>query len=154
MVAITFRPATADDARHIGLNLRASDAREVALMRPDLPAPVAVEVSRASSIFSRVAEVDGKTAVIFGVTPSGARLGWGVPWLLATDDAMPVAKRLVRQCRPQVDDMHREFACLHNIVHRENHVSINWLRWLGFTVDEVPCGPRHEFFMFQRTAHV
>lgn len=146
MTTITFRPATSADAAHIGANLRAADLKEVQLTTSTPPAQ-AVEASRGWSVWSRVAEIDGTAAVIFGVTPSHLE-GWGVPWLLATDAAMPVAMRLVRQCRPQVADMHLSYEYLHNQVHRENLVSIQWLRWLGFTIGTVPCGPGEEFLLF------
>ena len=58
------------------------------------------------------------------------------------------ARRLVRQCHTQVADMHLEYEFLHNQVHRENVASIQWLRWLGFTIGTVPCGPGDEFLMF------
>lgn len=146
MTSIAFRDSLASDAALIGSSLRAADLREVQLLSSDPPAQV-VETSRGYSDWCRVAEVDGVPAVIFGVTPSHLP-GWGVPWLLATDDAMPVARRLVRSCRHQVGDMHRIYPNLHNQVHRENIVSIQWLRWLGFTIGTVPCGPGEQFFLF------
>lgn len=147
MQTITFRPATAEDAAHIGANLRAADFKEISLSNPNEQPAALVEASRGWSVWSRTAEIDGVPAVIFGVTPSHLE-GWGVPWLLATDAAMPVARRLVRQCHTQVADMHLEYEYLHNQVHRENVVSIQWLRWLGFTIGTVPCGPGDDFLMF------
>lgn len=147
MPNITFRPATAEDAAHIGANLRAADIKELSLSNPGEAPAALVEASRGWSVWSRTAEIDDVPAVIFGVTPSH-EVGWGVPWLLATDDAMPVARRLVRQCHAQVADMHKEYEYLHNQVHRENVVSIQWLRWLGFTIGTVPCGNDEQFLMF------
>jgi hypothetical protein len=148
MQTLSFRPATEDDARYIGANLRAGDLKEARLMST-LPPPDLLEQSRVSSIWSRTADVDGKPSMIFGLARSHIE-GWGVPWLLATDQFDAINRRLVRRCHIQVAEMHTLFPCLHNIVHRENLVSIKWLRWLGFSIGDVPCGPKSEFFMFWR----
>jgi hypothetical protein len=152
MDAPTFRPATETDARYIGANLRACDLLE-AQMLSSMPMPDLLEQSRAASVWSRVADVDGSPAMIFGITPS-SREGWGVPWLLATDKFSAINKRLVRRCHIQVREMHTHYPNLHNIVHRSNATSINWLRWLGFSIGTVPCGPSGEFFMFWRKENV
>ena len=113
----------------------------------DMPPPELLERSRVASVWSRVADVDGAPSMIFGIARSHLE-GWGVPWLLATDKFDAINKRLVRRCYIQVEEMQMLFPCLHNIVHRENLVSIKWLRWLGFTIGDTPCGPNREFFLF------
>jgi hypothetical protein len=152
MDALTFRPATEADARYIGANLRACDLLEAQLLST-MAMPDLLEQSRAASLWSRVANVDGVPAMIFGLARS-SREGWGVPWLLATDKFNAINRRLVRRCHIQVKEMHTHFPNLHNIVHQDNTVSINWLRWLGFSIGTVPCGPKNEFFMFWRKSNV
>jgi hypothetical protein len=148
MKTITFRPATEADARFIGANLRDIDLKEARLLS-SLPPAELLETSRTSAVWSRVADVDGHPAMIFGISPSHLP-GWGVPWLLATDKFDAINKRLVRSCHLQIEEMQELFPCLHNIIHSDNHTSINWLRWLGFSIGTVPCGPNREFFMFWR----
>lgn len=145
-MSVILRPATRPDALYIGHHLRASDLHEVRCLSPD-PAPDIVETSRNYSDWARTFEINGLPAVIFGVTPS-PKPGWGVPWLLATDAAMAYARGLVRRCHGQVAEMQRLYPNLHNQVHRDNTTSIEWLRWLGFTIGTVPCGPADEFLLF------
>lgn len=143
---ITLRPATVGDAAYIGHHLRASDLHEMKCLT-DLPPAEIVVSSRGYSNWCRVFEIDGLPAVIFGVTPS-SRPTWGIPWLLATEAAMPHARRLARQCHGQVSEMQAAYPNLHNQVHRDNLTSIEWLQWLGFTIGTVPCGPADEFLLF------
>lgn len=152
MQNLSFRPSTEADARFIGAHLRAEDLKEVQLIS-DLAPPELLEQSRTASVWSRVADAEGVPAMIFGIAPSPID-GWGVPWLLATDQFDAINRRLVRRCHIQVKEMHTLFPCLHNIVHHGNQVSINWLRWLGFSIGDVPCGPQSEFFMFWRRVNV
>lgn len=154
MPQIEIRPATQQDALYIGERLRASDAVEVALLAPGEHPARAVDLTRAASIFSRAVDVNGSPAVVFGVSPSWERLGWGKPWMVATDAIRSISRRFLIGSVDQVADMHREFAALHNIVHARNHLSINWLRWLGFTVEAEPCGPAGEFLQFWRKNNV
>jgi hypothetical protein len=148
MTTIAFRPHTLADSIHIGENMRACDRLELALLGQDNPV-AAIYRSAYISTYCEVIDVDGVPAVAFGVAPS-AKAGQGVPWLLATDRATPVAKRLVRSCHAKVQAMHQRYPHLRNIVHADNAVSINWLHWLGFTIGDVPCGPQAKFLMFWR----
>jgi hypothetical protein len=145
---ITFRPATLEDAQHIGANLRAADLKELGMLSPLEPVE-ALEQSLNVSSWCEVAVLDGEPASIFGVSRSHLD-GWGVPWMLATDKFTHVGRKTLTKHRGYVDRMQAEFGKLHNIVHAENHTAINWLRWLGFSIGTVPCGPEQQFFLFWR----
>lgn len=145
---ITFRPATLEDAQHIGANLRAADLKELVLLTPLEPV-AALEQSLKVSSWCEVLEVDGEPASIFGVSRSHLE-GWGVPWMLATDRFTAVGRKTISRHRGYVDRMQAEFGKLHNIVHRENTTAMDWLQWLGFSIGTIPCGPGEEFFLFWR----
>lgn len=145
---LIFRDATAADAEYIGRNLRSADAIEAALLS-DRPAVELVVESMQRSAFCRVSDVDGLPAMIFGVAPSEIP-GLGMPWMVATEPFSKIAMGTARTCFAQIEEMHSHFRALVNQVHRDNAIAINWLQWLGFTVETTPTGPQGAFFSFWR----
>jgi hypothetical protein len=64
-------------------------------------------------------------------------------------------REFIRQCPAYVDRMQARFPRLENFVHAENRLSIRWLKWCGFIIDDVPELINDEdFYLFWRSGHV
>lgn len=146
---ITIRACRAADVEHVAQHLREADRVELAAAQ-SLPPEVAVLECIDYPGWKVAVLVDGRPTIIYGVTAS-ERPGTGIPWLLATDDIHRITRQFIEGCTPEVERMQADFGFLINQVHCDNEISIRWLRWLGFYVDdENPVGPMGQFFNFWR----
>jgi hypothetical protein len=156
MVKIDFRPPTAADIHWVADHLRDADRAECAAVGIT-DGHHAVGSSVACSALSWCAAVDGEPAFIAGAAPLGSMLsGVGAPWLLGTPLAPQHARALMRRYSHYIGQMLNAFPHLLNFVHAENHLSIGWLKRMGFTVHPaVPFGPRGALFhRFEQHHHV
>lgn len=71
----------------------------------------------------------------FGVVSASLLSGVGVPWMLGTDEIRRIRYAVLRESKAYVQMMLDPFDMLENWVDVRNKVSINWLRWCGFTLD-------------------
>lgn len=134
----------------IGYCLRDADVQEIKAMGGGNPVKALTRSANASEM-AWVALWDGVPTVAFGV----ARESWlpnvGNPWMLATDGILAMKTTFVRGSIEFVELMHKPFDILRNYVDVRNKVSVQWLKWLGFTLlPPKPYGPRkklfHEFY--------
>lgn len=148
MATLTFHPATPERIAHIAAHLRQADRAELAITSPGADVVDILRDSVAAARWAIVASVDGRPAIVYGVTPTAEPL-IGTAWMLATDDLCRVTRKFIARCRAEVRLMQQTFAVLTNEVHRDNVLAIRWLEWLGFTIDrERPTGPHGELFVF------
>lgn len=90
----------------------------------------------------------GVVLCVFGVVQHPEDTGVGIPWLMASDEAVTVGKRLVRHCGKKIEELSVGYRLLFNMVYQENRVAIRWLQWCGFTFSSpVPCGPSSAMFL-------
>lgn len=68
---------------------------------------------------------------MFGSVPSSEK-GWGVAWLLCSDELFNYKKEFVKQCPQWVEDMGKGYDYLYNYVDKRNDKSLKWLKYLGF----------------------
>lgn len=146
MAKVMIRYATPEDVHFVAGHLRTSDVIEIRLSQPDSPEE-AVLISFKHSTWTKCALVDGVPTVLYGVSPTEMP-NCGTPWMLATDDILKIKKEFLAGCMAEIDEMLMHYRFLANQVHKENIVSIGWLKKLGFTVDPTPTGPFNEFFNF------
>ena len=110
----------------------------------------ALNMSYETSALRWTVLLDDLPIIMFGAAPI-AVLGGGVPWMLASPEIEQIKYKFVRQSREYVQLMEGEFPHLENYVDARNTVSINWLKWCGFTVcPAAPFGieqlPFHRFY--------
>lgn len=145
-----IRTATIEDAEYIGKNLRHADIVELQDGGSNDPGAEVVQAFR-DSIWSSVAEVDGKPAVIWGIVQSPEK-DTRIPWMLATNGIYKITRRqLLSASISQLCRMEEGGGVLLNFVHAENKRSIQWLQWLGFSISDRPIG---NFLKFWRACHV
>lgn len=87
-----------------------------------------------------------------GVVRNGALVnGTGIPWLLGTKELglnSAVKRAWIKRSSEFLDLMFTVFSKLENMEDLRNKVSLRWLKWLGFTLDEPkPYGKRKLLFV-------
>lgn len=142
-------PARENDARYVANHLRTADFLELTLWQPDAPPEQSVMDSVSASEWCDVVKVDDVPVLLYGLC-SSASPQIGVPWMVATQGIRLISRQFLNGCAERVLQMQDAYPLLYNQVHRENTISINWLRWLGFTVVEKPTGNGGEFFDFYK----
>ncbi len=69
---------------------------------------------------------------MFGVAPShGGKAG--AVWLLGTPGILGISRQFLKESRYWLDHITQGYHMVGNIVHKDNNISIRWLKWLGFT---------------------
>jgi hypothetical protein len=148
-------PAAPEHIPAIAADMREADKREVWASHRHSPAQ-ALESALARSELAWTCLVHARPAFMWGVARQGSLISFvGAPWLLGTPDILTVLTEFLRQSPAYVDRMQERFPRLENFVHAENRLSIRWLQWCGFSVDDVPeLINGEDFFLFWRDAHV
>jgi RimJ/RimL family protein N-acetyltransferase len=152
-------PASPEHVPPVAADMRAADRREVWASHRH----TSEEALRASLDMSELAWtclVEGVPAFMWGAGRKGSLLSFtGAPWLLGTDLFFKASRGLhrefLRQCPAYVERMQERFPRLENFVHAENSLSIRWLKWCGFTLEETPVKIHGEdFYLFRREKYV
>jgi len=145
-MAVDIVPGTDAEMFEVLADLRQIDMLELSLTSAD-PVGSIVRGWKASN-YRGVFRVDGCPVVVFGVTPCAIQAGDGNPWMVATPEIVKVPRQFLQASRHVVDNMRRGFVELRNATHKDNTVSLSWLRWLGFRVSDEPVGPGGVFLIF------
>ena len=141
-------PAIAED-------MRKADRREVWASHRHTPQE-ALEYALSRSELAWTCTIEGVPAFMWGVARQGSLMSVvGAPWLLGTNLFFGAHRKLhrefLRQCPDYVDRMQGCFPRLENFVHAENRLSIRWLKWCGFILDDIPELINDEdFYLFWR----
>lgn len=149
--------ALPEHAADLAPRLREADRREVAAFSGADAGEALMRGVRESSLAWTIIR-DGRPLACFGVAPMSLLGATGVPWLLGSDDVRGISLAFLRGGRMFVESMLARFRRLENYVDARNTVSVNWLRWLGFTVHPaqragVELLPFHRFEM-ERAGYV
>lgn len=141
--------ATYEDVQDLIQRITADDAAE--LRAAGLDVQTCLETTQAQALRWR-----GDLVCLFGVVTHPAIERGGIPWMLCTTTLDSVPRRAMACISDQVVSAWRQqFDHLSNLVHRRNARAVAFVRWLGFSVGDVPCGPGKEFFAFEwRSSHV
>lgn len=134
---VTVEPLAPGHAR-IMPYLRRSDREEMAAASPLYPA-LQIGYSIATSRPGYAVLIHGEPVALFGA--SGGQDGTGVPWLLATDEIERHGLAFYRASKKFIAEMRGMYDYLENYVDERNVLSVRWLRWAGFEMDDaVPFG--------------
>jgi hypothetical protein len=132
--AVEIRPLRDEDLLHLATRLRDMDRIEVHSLMPDRSIAEALLFSGRASIRSCSGFWKGDLVACWGIVPMQPGSTEGTPWLLATDaiDTPEVQRAFIRHGAEQLRRLSGGFHRLWNLVHRENAISIRWLRFMGF----------------------
>lgn len=79
---------------------------------------------------------DGKLIAVFGIVTISAISRTGSPWMIASKEIEDHQIMFLRACRWVMDDLKHGYESLYNYVDNDNMMSIQWLKWLGFKLEE------------------
>lgn len=133
-------PTVYFDAQYLAPRMRQADVDEVYAMSGVSPLE-ALEQSVAASPDPRTGFMEGQIACMFGVAehPMTALNSVGIPWLLTSDLISDHSLAFLRGSCDYIQEMRERYALLCNFVDARNTVSIEWLKWLGFEIQEPIC---------------
>jgi hypothetical protein len=148
---IEIRDVEPGDIDMLVENMRKHDIQEVnAATRMGIRNAVKTSVNLSS--YSKTGLVNDELVCMWGVCPISLISGSGSPWMLGTDLINEKQRIFLRRSKPWLDDIRKDYRYLENFVDERNVMSIKWLKWLGFEMDEAePYGihgePFHKFTM-------
>lgn len=147
--------AMSDHIPAIAQNMRRADRREVWASHRHSPGE-ALEHALQGSELAWTCFVHGQPAFMWGVARQGSLISrTGAPWLLGTEGLYAVRRDFLKQSRFYVGMMQSRFSRLENYVHAGNALSMRWLKWCGFTVENDATLINGEpFYLFWRERHV
>ena len=136
----------------IAADMRPSDVRELWAAHRHTPTESLTQ-AMLSSDYHSIVIVEGEPVAALGLRVSSYLSGEGVPWFLSTNAALKHKREFLINGRSVVLSMLDITPHLVNYVHAENKLSIRWLKWLGFTVDDPVESPlsKELFHKFHRT---
>ncbi len=144
---IKIVPPTQELVEAIAADMREADRVEVWASNHHTPLE-SLEKGWHMSDFAAVAvDEDGVALAMFGLVRRSILTDVGVAWALASNEAMKHRSGFLKMAIPVRDEMLTICPHLCNMVHGKNKRSIQWLKRLGFTIDDpVPYGPDGELF--------
>lgn len=95
----------------------------------------------------------GTPLCVFGLAQSPTHESVGLPWMLGTIHIKKHQRSFLAHSRRVVAGMQDEYPNLTNMVDARNVVAMNWLRYLGFSIDTegaIVTARGHTFHVFQR----
>lgn len=143
---VEFKKPTPELIQYIADNMRQADIDEVTAASNVTPLQ-AIEGGVEVSSFSSVAVIDGDVVAIMGVVKNSTLTDNGIPWLLGTDNIVKHRREFLDASPSVLEAMTDVCPNLVNHVYVKNTVSIRWLKWLGFKIEEAkPFGVNGELF--------
>ena len=126
--------------RHAAItpHIRRADAMEI-WAAEGAPAWIGIASTIAMTEIGWAVELHGEQVAIFGVCRSGEDSG--IAWLIATDVIEEYPVHFYRVSRRIIARLKDRYAYLENWVDARNKLSLRWLAWAGFTIeDPAPWG--------------
>jgi len=131
---ISIRPFTQLDLLALAtLHLRKSDQEEIKAALGKTPNIALVDSACKADEVHLILE-DNEVIGVFGVAVSPSR-AYASPWFVCSDRAYQHKLKLLRFSKAQVADWINEYGVLLNYVDSRHLASIEWLEWLGFTIE-------------------
>lgn len=144
-----IRDASREDCIALSKNLRPADLEEISHASGLLPEQVLLLGYR-TSVRTWAVMWKKEVVAIFGIGGIPGVIGY--PWMLASPSLVKIRKSLLRGCASVLGEMLSMFPHLENQVWAGNALHIQWLQWLGFTLEpakphDISGQPFHRFYM-------
>lgn len=132
---------TKDHIMALANTLRKEDAEEVLAYDYESTFQT-LEQSVSNSVAPRAWLVDDQPALICGVAITRL-LGTAIPWALSSNLVEQHPYIMLKGSKYIVGEWRKEYPFMKNYVDARYTKSINWLKWLGFDIQEaIPFGPK------------
>jgi len=153
-------PATEEHAHYIASNIRPEDKTEIWAASMYKPKEAMLKGMKMSD-HTVTGLANGEPVAMWGMVRDSLVLSGATPWLVATTalEEKNIAIAFIRRSRGAMLSNLNYYGTLENYVDARNTRSIQWLKWIGFTIEEPePYGPFglpfHRFHMNKEKAHV
>ena len=126
------RKAIIADALELSPKIRKGDRQEI--MASDGASPLqalVIPFTQQGKIYSIIGTKSEGVIGMFGSTPSKEK-GYGVVWLLSSEDLFKHIKQFIQECPKWVTEMSKDYEYVYNFVDERNWKSLKWLQFLGF----------------------
>ena len=128
------RKAVVKDCLDLAPKMRLADRREIQAsdnLSPlkALVLPFTYEGSRNYSI---IGNKDEGVIGMFGSSPCQFKKGYGVAWMLSSEQLRNHARQFLRECPKWIEEMGQGYEYLYNFVDERNWETLKWLQFLGF----------------------
>lgn len=145
-MVVKFIKPTEAAIQLIAADMRDADVAEIWASHRHTPIDALMRGWELSDL-SVIVECDGVPCTMLGLVVDCVLTGSGTPWLLSSNHALKYKREFLIQSPPVIEQMLDTCPRLSNHVHTKNRVSIRWLKWLGFTIEEpLPVGIDKELF--------
>jgi len=146
----SIKPATLEDALSMAHRMREIDVQEIWASHRIRPLPALVHLVRTSEV-AKTGREGEDIVLMFGMIRQNLLGSAGTVWMLATDLLDLHSFRFLRECGTGIVAISAEFTIIENYCDARNSITVRWLKWLGFTVEEAePYGvynmPFHHFY--------
>lgn len=133
-------PYEEDHRAAILANLRDVDARELYMLTRLRP-PAAFDMTASGAVRMWTGFEGDELICVFGINRRTPLSSVGVPWLIGTDALEKHYRTFGKHSIEYTRLFERAFPQMENFVLAENLVTVRWLKWLGFAMDEpTPMG--------------
>ena len=127
------RKAELKDALELAPKMRIGDRKEI--MATDGSTPLVSLVlpftQKGAKIYSIIGTKSEGVIGMFGSSPVKEK-GYGIVWLLSSEDLFKHIKQFIKECPKWVHDMSKDYEHVYNFVDERNWKSLKWLQFLGF----------------------
>ena len=130
-----IRKCTAKDIRSLKGKLREDDCLEIKRRWGENPHQVLIHSYR-ESIKAYVGLIDGEIASVWGVAEQCLLSDNYAIWLFSTPIIEKAPARVAILTMKKLKELLKTYTYLENIVDAEYELCINWLKWLGFTIEK------------------
>lgn len=131
----TLRDATLDDAHRMAPLMRQVDIDEIKASHGHEPLEALIKAVQSSDV-CRTWLVDGEPACMLGVNRHTLMGDTAFVWLLGTDKLQQHQIHFLRGCKGEMDHISKGLTRLENWCDARNKVTLRWLKWFGFTIEE------------------
>ena len=142
-------PATLEHVAIIAKDIRPEDREELWATAYCTPEQAMTEGLKCSDIVM-TGVIDGVPVCMWGVVRPSWLIDIGTPWMVGSTLLDVHAMKFLRRCRRPLLALFEGYDRLENYVDARNTRSIQWLKFMGFNVDEEPVEYGVEKMPFHR----
>ena len=143
---VEFKKPTQDMIQFVADNMRYADRVEVMASHGYTPIEALNEGVDVSNYCTAIF-IEDELVGILGLVVTCRMTGHGVPWLLGTPGILLHSREFLANSKQVVESLVAKCPNMVNYVHDKNYVSIRWLKWLGFKMEQPqPFGKAGEKF--------
>ena len=126
------RKAELKDALELAPKIRKGDRQEIMASNGASPLEaLVIPFTQEGKIYSIIGTKSEGVIGMFGSSPVKEK-GYGIVWLLSSEDLFKHIKQFIKECPKWVHDMSKDYEHVYNFVDERNWKSLKWLQFLGF----------------------